>query len=122
MTEFTAVTLIVVRPELQQAAEDAAVAADAEGGAGTFVPGVPLREAGDAGNTVVAYWARWHMLPGQRSAFASAMGGPMNLISAGQNVNLNRDRWMFDAAIAQWTPQEVLDVLGFDRLEPTPEP
>lgn len=118
MTAYTAVTLIVVRVELQQAAEDAAVSADPDAGAGTFVPGVGLVDASGDPDTIVAYWARWHMLPGQRSAFASAMGGPMNLISAGQNVNTNRDRWMFDAAGGQWTPQQVLDVLGMARYYP----
>lgn len=114
-TEYTAPTYIVVRAALRQQAEGAAVAADPEG-AGTFVPGVPLRAAGDTANTVVAYWCRWNMKPSQRSAFASNMGGPLNLLSVGQAPNKQHDKWYFDAADGQWTPQGVLDALGFDTL------
>ena len=110
-TEYTDITIIVVLAPLQQDAEDAAIAAEPEAGAGTFVPGSPLRLAGDESNTVHAYWARWNMLPGQRSAFASSMGGPMNIISVGDKVQTNRDRWMFDAVEGQWTAEAVLDAL-----------
>lgn len=117
-TDRTEIMLIVVLASLQQQAENAAIAADPTGGAGTFVPGVPLREAGDASNTVVAYWARWQMTPGQVSAFAQNMGGPMNVIDVGGTVQRNRDRWMFNAAEGQWTPEAALAALGFDRLTP----
>lgn len=118
-TVYTDVTTIVVRPELQQAAEAAAVAADPEGGAGTFVPGVPLRAAGDQSNAVAAYWCRWNMRSGQRSAFASSMGGPMNILSPGAKVDTTRDRWMFDSTgPGGWTPEQVLAALGLDRLAP----
>lgn len=115
-TEFTAPTFIVVRTGKQQAAEAAAVAADPEGGAGTFDPGTPLRAAGDASNTIVAYWTRWMMKPDQRSLFASNMGGPMNFLSVGQNPNKQHDQWLFDAAPGQWSSDAVLAALGFDTL------
>lgn len=116
-TDYTDITFIVVLAALQQQAEAAAIAADPEGGAGTFVPGVALRRAGDASNTVVAYWCRWNMIPGQRSAFASSIGGPMNILAPGATVPTNRDRWMFDASGTNgWTGTQVLAALGFDTL------
>lgn len=117
-TEYTAPTFIVVKASIRQAAENAAIAADAEGGAGTFIPGNALRAAGDATNTVVAYWCRWNMKPQQRSAFASNVGGPINVLAKGQAPNLARDKWMFDAAEGQWTSDEVLGALGYATLAP----
>lgn len=117
-TIYTDVTIIVVLPNLQQAAEAAAIAADPEAGAGTFIPGSALRLAGDTSNTTAAYWCQWHMRSGQRSAFASTMGGPMNVISPGANVPTNRDRWMFDASgPTGWTPAQVLAMLGLEPVE-----
>lgn len=113
-TEFSAPTYIVVRASKQQAAESAAIAADPEGGAGTFVPGTPLRAAGDATNTVVAYWARWNMKPSQRSAFASNMGGPINVLTVDKTPNKAHDQWMLDASEGQWTNEAVLAALDFD--------
>lgn len=116
-TEYTAITTIVVLASIQQQAEAAARAADPEGGAGTFDPGVPLRRAGDDTNAVVAYWCRWNMKPGQRSAFAQNMGGPMNILAPGDRVPTNRDRWMFDSSGDNgWTPDQVLAALDLDTL------
>ena len=112
-TEFTAITIIVVRASVQASAEAAAIAADPQGGAGTFANGVPLRSAGGP-NTPVAYWCRWNMKPQQRAAFASNLGGPLNVLAVGQQPNMSRDAWMFDAAEGQWTPAAVLAALGFD--------
>lgn len=115
-------TIIVVRPELQQLAEDAAIAASPAGGAGTFIPGVPLRAAGDATNRIRAYWCRWEMLPAspgvraQRATFAKHLGGPVSILSATEAPDLARDRWMFDAAPGQWTHPKVLAALGLDTL------
>ena len=117
-TEYSEPVFIVVRPALQAAAEAAAVAADPTGGAGTFVPGVPLRLAGDATNTVAAYWCRWNMKPAQRAAFAAAIGGPINVLALGQTPNLTRDRWMLDATDGAWTPDQVLAALGLTTLRP----
>lgn len=120
-TIYTDVTIIVVKPSVQQQAENAAVAADPEGGAGTFIPGSPLRAAGDQTNTVAAYWARWNMTKEQRSAFATRMGGPNNIIAAGGNVasfGSSRDRWFFDAVEGAWTPEGVLAALGLDYMAP----
>lgn len=114
-TDFTDVTIIVIKPSAQAGAEAAAKAADPEGGAGTFVPGVRLRLAGDPTNTTAAYWCQWNMTKGQRSTFAQNMGGPNNIIAAGGNVpafSSNRDRWFFDATPGAWTPQAVLTALG----------
>lgn len=117
MTEYSAPTFIVILPALQQQAEAAAIAADPDAGAGTFVPGTPLRTAGGP-NVPAAYWSRWNMKPDQRSAFASNIGGPINVIAPGGNVNLNRDRWMLDANdVDGWQAQEVLDALGLDIYE-----
>lgn len=115
-TAYTDPVFIVIRPALQVAAEAAAVAADPTGGAGTFVPGKPLRTAGDATNTVVAYWCRWNMMPSQRSAFAASIGGPINVLAAGQTPSMARDRWMMDANDGAWTPAQVLASLGMDTL------
>lgn len=115
-TEYTAITTIVVLAALQQQAEDAAVVADPEAGAGAFVPGTPLRVAGDQSNAVVAYWGRWNMKPGQRSAFAQALGGPLNIYAPGETPHKNRDRWLFDNSTGSWAPEEVLAALGFDVL------
>lgn len=109
-------TLIVIRPELQQAAEAAAQAADPAAGAGTFVPGVPLRAAGDTSAAVAAYWCQWNFQPGQRGTFASNIGGPMNILSAGATVDTSRDRWMFDANEGGWSASEVLAALQLDRM------
>ena len=115
MASNTAVTTIVVLASLREQAESAAIAADPAGGAGTFVPGVPLRVAGNGSNTPVAYWCRWNMKPGQRSAFAAAMGGPMNVIKPGGAVQTNRDRWMFESSDPDgWTGDQVLAVLGYE--------
>jgi hypothetical protein len=116
-TVFTDITTIVVLAALQQQAELAAIAADPEGGAGTFVPGAPLRRASDPTNAVAAYWCRWNMKAGQRAAFAQTMGGPMQIIPPGGQVNTNRDRWMFDS-VGGWSPDEVLAVLGLAVMPP----
>jgi hypothetical protein len=122
-TEYSAITIIVVKASLQQQAENAAIAADPEGGAGTFVPGVPLRLAGDESNTPVAYWCQWNMKPQQRSAFASNMGGPINVLAPGASVPLNRDRWLFEASgEGAWTGEQVLAALGYAPLGSTPLP
>lgn len=112
-TEYTAVTTIVVLESIRQEAEQAAIAADPEGGAGTFVPGTPLRAVGDSTNTPVAYWCRWNMKPGQMAAFAQNMGGPLQVLNPGQQPNMSRDRWMFDSSEG-WSPQEVLTALNFE--------
>lgn len=111
-TAYTDVTIIVVKPNLQQAAETAARAAEPNGGAGTFVPGVWLRTAGGP-DIPAAYVCRWTMKPGQRAAFASSMGGPMNVLAPGANIPTNRDRWMFDASGPNgWTIEQVMAALG----------
>lgn len=108
-------TTIVVLAALQQQAENAAITADPEGGAGTFIPGVGLRAAGDETNTVKAYWCRWNMKTGQQAAFATALGGPVNVYKPGDAVHLDRDRWMFDSNVG-WGQWEVLAALGLDLL------
>lgn len=105
---------IVVLAALQQQAENAAVAAEPEFGAGTFIPGSALRAKGDETNAVKAYFARWNMKDGQRSAFAQSLGGPMNVYAPGEAVHLNRDRWMFDSNVG-WSLLEVMDALGLDH-------
>lgn len=118
-TEYTEPVFIVVKAALRAQAEAAAIQADPAGGAGTFNPGVPLRAAGDASNTTVAYWCRWNMKPQQRAAFASNIGGPLAVINKGSQPNLSRDKWMLNAADGQWTDVEVLAALGYDRLART---
>lgn len=115
-TIYTDITTIVVLATLRDQAEAAAVAAEPNGGAGTFNPGTPLRAAGDETNAVKAYWCRWNMKTGQRSAFATSLGGPMNTIAPGGRVDPARDRWMFDSSVG-WTADEVLTALNFDRLD-----
>lgn len=118
-TDYSAVTIIVVKLTARSLAESAAQTADPDGGAGTFHPGIPLRKSGDATNTVVAVWARWNMKPSQRSVFASTMGGPNNIYAAGATVagfDTNRDRWFFDATEGAWTGAQVLSALGLDTL------
>lgn len=117
MTLYVNPTIIVVLASLQQAAEAAVIAAEPDGGAGTFVPGKGLRRAGDASNKVVAYEAGWPLKKGQRSAFATALGGPINLLGAGAPVQKDADRWMFDANV--WSRERVLSALGLADLVPT---
>lgn len=111
------VTTIVVLAALQQQAERAAVAADPQGGTGTFVPGIGLRAVGDDTNTIKAYWSRWNMKAGQQGAFATALGGPVSVYLPGQSVHLKRDRWMFNSNTG-WAPHEVLAALGLTTLIP----
>lgn len=109
-------TTIVVLAALQQQAENAAITADPNGGKGTFVPGVPLRAAGDTTNTIRAYWCRWNMQTGQQSAFATALGGPVSIYLPGQKIHSTRDRWMFDSNAGGWQPHEVLIALNLDTI------
>lgn len=119
MTEYSEVVTIVVKAALRAQAEAAAVAADPTGGAGTFIPGVPLRIIGDATNTVVAYWCRWNMKPAQRGAFAAALTGPVNILAPGVAVPGNRDQWLFDSnGTSGWTGSQVLTTLGYATLAP----
>lgn len=115
-TIYTDITTIVVLAALRDQAEVAAIAAEPDGGAGTFVPGVPLRSAGDATNAVKAYWCRWNMKVGQRSAFAQSLGGPINILAPGASVPTNRDRWMFDSTTG-WSPDEVLAALNLATID-----
>lgn len=109
------VVTIVVLAALQQQAEQAAITAEPTFGAGTFVPGSALRKAGDATNTPYAYFARWNMQQGQRDAFATSLGGPLNVYSPGQTPHLNRDRWLFDSNTG-WSLGEVMEALGLDYM------
>ncbi len=113
VNEYTDTVYFVVLAELRQAAEAASIAADPEGGAGTFIPGTPLRLANDPTNTTVAYWCRWAMKPSQRSALVSNIGGPLSVLPVGGTLrsNPNDKKWLFNG---DWVAQDVLNALGFD--------
>ena len=121
-TEYTQRLIIVVRAAMRQMAEEMAIVADPEGGAGTFIPGTPLRVAGDATNTPVAYWTGWTMTQEQRDRLTAEFGrraGSFDVFVKGNNIRMNRQYWAF-ASAEQAGPTvgfnftEVLGILGFD--------
>jgi hypothetical protein len=105
---------VVVRASQRQKAAAAAAAADPVGGTETFLPGVPLRVAGDAANTAVAFWCRWVMTDAERESFDAAMGG-LDVLTADRRPDRRRSVWAFDAT--DWTPAEVLAALVLDTLD-----
>ena len=122
MTDYTQRLIIVVKAAARQMAEDACIVADPEA-AGTFFPGQPLRNAGDATNTVVAYWTSWVMTQAQKDNLVAEFGrkaGEFPIYTKNDNVPNNRNFWSFLASqqdpINGWTSVEVLAELGFDVL------
>lgn len=123
-TEFTQRLLLVVKAAARTLGNEVAQVADPTSTGDTFT--VPLRLAGDATNTPVAYWTGWTMTPEQRQRLADEFGrraGSFTVYLKGQQVPTNANYWAFldaqqDPATG-WTPAEVLAALGYDRLAPT---
>jgi len=125
-TAYTARLIIVVRPGIAAAANDAAKLVDLMGGEKTFT--VPLRLAGDATNTIRAYWANWALTPAQMTAIRDrliekgATADEVVVVTAADKptfVPVPTARiYVFDARweATSWTPAEVLTVLGLDTL------
>ena len=123
LTAYSQRLIIVVKAAVRQAAEDTAIVADPEGGAGTFVPGTPLRAAGDATNTPVAYWTAWTMTQEQKDRLVAEFGrraGDFTIYPAGANLPSNRSYWMCDANEGGWAPEGVLAALGYAALASPP--
>lgn len=125
-TVYTQRLIIVVKAAVRQLAEDVAVVADPEGGAGTFVPGTPLRADGGP-NTAAAYWTAWTMTQDQRDRLIAEFGrraGAVTVYTKASNVPTNVNYWLFETAdqsgpAVGFTPDEVLALLPYDRFVST---
>lgn len=124
-TAWTRSIIVVLRPAVAAAANTALKDAtfDPEGGDKTFT--VALRTAGDATNTVAAYWAAGAVKPAMLTALrtrlqaAGATTAETTLIPKTATLaSVATQRiWCFDGAV--WTPDEVLAFLGVDRTSST---
>jgi hypothetical protein len=115
--------IIVARPAVATAMNQAAANIDALGGAQTFT--VPLRAAGDATNTIVGYWCSWARTAAQVTALRAAMQNRGATVSettailAGQTPTPGNRIYFFDGRDGiGWTPAQVLAALGADTLAP----
>lgn len=115
--------IIVAKPAVAAAMNQAAADIDALGGAQTFT--VPLRVAGDATKTVVAYWCSWALTPAQISALRTALqnrGATVSeaaVILVGQTPTPGNRVYVFDGREdVGWTPGAVLTALN---LAPLPQ-
>jgi hypothetical protein len=93
---------------------------------------VGLRQAGDATNTIVAYWCNWSMPATVSNQVANQMRQALNLSAAQMSIVRPDQRgtysppgnWKlvaFDANFATgWPAHEVLAVLGLDVLADVP--
>ena len=124
-TAYSRSVVLVVRPAVAAAVNAGLKHADFDpkGGDKSFT--VPLRNAGDAANTVVGYWAAGAVRPAMLTALATRMQSagataaevaliPKSATKA--SVNANRI-WCFDGAV--WTPDEVLAFLQVERIPTT---
>jgi hypothetical protein len=113
--------IIVARPAVANAMNQAAADIDVLGGAQTFT--VPLRQAGDATNTIVGYWCSWALTPAMVTALRArlqargATASEASVILAGQTPTPGNRIYFFDARDdVGWTPAQVLTALGADVL------
>lgn len=121
-TVYTRRLIVVVRPALAAAANQASKLVDTVGGERTFT--VALRLAGDASNTTRAFWASWAMTPTEVQALRDqlvakgATQAEVVVVTAADKPTftpvLTARAYFFDARPGAWTPQEVLTVLGLD--------
>lgn len=88
---------------------------------------VPLRVAGDATNTIRAYWCGWQMTPAQaqnlrdRLIARGLLGAEVRVVDGTEKGTFVFDptarAYIFDGREGQWTPTEVLAALGLARLQ-----
>ncbi len=126
-TIYTRRYIIVVRPAIAAAANEAAKLVDVDGGERTFT--VPLRRAGDATNTVVASWAGWTLTVAEAQAIRDrlvakgATAAEVVVVTAADKPTFmpvpTARIYIFDARLNAWQPEEVLAVLGLDTLAAT---
>jgi hypothetical protein len=115
--------IIVARPAVAAAMNQAAAQVDALGGAQTFT--VPLRAAGDATNTIVGYWCSWALTAAQVTALRTALqskgatAAETTPILLGQTPTPGQRIYFFDAREGVgWAPADVLTALGADTIPP----
>ena len=126
-TAYTVKRLIFVAAPVQDLACQLAQVADPTGWADEW--SVPLRQAGDASNTVVGYWCQWVMTPDMKTALDGALasssvsppatdaerhvyvlGEALPALSSTQRIVI------CDASDGQWTPDAGLAAMGLDRM------
>lgn len=113
--------IIVVRPAVAAAMNQAAADLDALGGAQTFT--VPLRAAGDASNAIVGYWCSWALTAAMvttlraRLQARGATAAEASPILVGQTPAPGQRIYFFDGREGVgWAPADVLAALGADTL------
>jgi hypothetical protein len=121
--------IIVARPAvaaaMNQAAADLNVAdPDTAGGAPTFT--VPLRQAGDATNTIRGYWCSWALTAAQVTALRTFMqnrgatASERTVLMVGDTPTIANRIFFFDGREGVgWRPQDVLTALGVATLAPS---
>lgn len=86
---------------------------------------VPLRQAGDATNTVVAYWCDWWMSSATANKIQTwmlnhgATQAEASLIPVGTAQSTIRAQRIAIFRYPDWTPDQVLSVLGIAVLAAT---
>lgn len=114
--------IMVARPAVVSMCNAAATNADPDGRT-PFT--VPLKQAGDASNTVAAYWCCWTMTSPVGLAIRAwmtnhgATAGETKVYAAGQNPPAGNRIAIFDGA--GWAPDQVLAQLGL-AIIPDPQP
>jgi D-alanyl-D-alanine carboxypeptidase len=113
--------IIVARPAVATAMNQAAATIDTLGGSQTFT--VPLRTSGDATNTIVGYWCSWALTAALVTQLRTALqnkgatASEATVILAGQTPTPGNRVYFFDGREGiGWSPDSVLAALGADRL------
>lgn len=117
--------IIVARPAVAAAMNQAAATIDVLGGAQTFT--VPLRAAGDATNAIVGYWCSWALTAAMVTALRAALqnkgatASEASVILAGATPTPGNRVYFFDGRDSVgWAPADVLSALGADCLASSP--
>jgi hypothetical protein len=116
--------IIVARPAVAAAMNQAAADIDVLGGQFTFT--VPLRVAGDATNTVAGYWCSWALTLAMWDALQTrilARGATVSeatpILVGDTPVPGNRVFFFDGRQSIGWTPAQVLTALSADTLGAT---
>lgn len=86
---------------------------------------VPLRQAGDATNTVVAYWCDWLMTSAVAQKIQTwmlnhgATSAEASLVPVGAAGSVIRQQRIAIFKFPDWTQEQVLSTLGLDVLAAT---
>ena len=111
--------IMVARPAVASMCNDAAQNSIADGNRPFDVP---LRVAGDATNTIVAYWCDWLMDTATASKIQTwmlnhgATTAEASLVPVGTSQSVIRQQRIAIFRDPDWTPDQVLSVLGLDVL------